>query len=266
MSVRAIFFDLDETLMQESASDLAAGLATSQLAAVRAGVDAHALCKALLTRAGELWRCGPAFEYCRSIGISPAEGLWGTFGGAAADLATLRAWVPRYRAAAWAGALARFSVNDFALASELADSFVRERHARHVVYPETLGVLEALVRDYPLALITNGASEIQREKLARSGLSGFFREIVISGEAGVGKPNPAIFRLALSALDVAPDAAVMVGDNLNRDVNGARNAGMPAVWVNRNSGLRPDAASRPDVEVPDLAGLDRVVRDLGGRD
>lgn len=265
MPIRAILFDLDETLMEEGGSDRVAGLVTAEFASARVGVEPASLYTALVMRSGEMWRAGPAFEYCRKIGISPAEGLWGGFGGAGDGLATLREWVPRYRVDAWTRALGDLAVSDSAFASDLAGMFVRERHARHVVYPEALNVLETLVQKYPLALVTNGASETQREKIARSGLGRFFRHILISGDVGVGKPDRGFFDLALSALGVEPRAAVMVGDNLSRDVRGAKSAGIAAIWVNRDTGLRPDIANQPDAEVPNLVGLDRIVLELSTR-
>ncbi|MGH7863884.1 MAG: HAD family hydrolase [Candidatus Binataceae bacterium] len=265
MPIRAILFDLDETLMRESGSDRIAGLATCEFAAARVGVEPGALHGALLLRSSEMWRAGPAFEYCRAIGISPAEGLWGTFGGLGDDLAALRSWVPSYRRDAWARALDDVGIADAALALELAEMFARERHARHVVYPDALDALETLVQKYPLAIVTNGASEIQREKIARCGLERFFRRVLISAEVGVGKPDRGIFDLALAALAVQARATVMVGDNLSRDVRGAKSAGLATIWVNRSSGLQPDVANQPDAEVSDLVDLDRIVHRLGMR-
>jgi putative hydrolase of the HAD superfamily len=149
------------------------------------------------------------------------------------------------------------------LATDLAHAFGRERHARHRAFPEVHGELELLQSEYVLGLLTNGASEIQREKIARSGLERFFASIVISGEAGVGKPNRAIFELALSQLRAQPDSAVMVGDNLGRDVRGAKDARIAAVWVNRFGLVRPSESVAPDVEVTDLRDFRAVLARLG---
>jgi len=55
--------------------------------------------------------------------------------------------------------------------------------------------------------------------------------VVISGETGIGKPDPASYGRALELLGVAPEHAVMVGDSWERDVQGALAAGLRAVWI-----------------------------------
>jgi putative hydrolase of the HAD superfamily len=78
---------------------------------------------------------------------------------------------------------------------------------------------------------------------------------VVSGEVGVGKPDPRIFDLALRLLGASPEEAVMVGDNPTRDVAGAKAAGVTAVWVNRAGLPLAAGAAVPDVEVASLRGL-----------
>jgi putative hydrolase of the HAD superfamily len=83
----------------------------------------------------------------------------------------------------------------------------------------------------PTVIVTNGTSEVQRAKIAAAGLSSRVTSIVISGEVGVEKPDPAVFRLALERAGVGSDEACMVGDHPRNDVAGARNAGLSAVFV-----------------------------------
>jgi putative hydrolase of the HAD superfamily len=100
-------------------------------------------------------------------------------------------------------------------------------------YPETLEVLRALRKRYRLGLITN-TSEVSFAPLRREfGLDGYFDSIVTSYEAGILKPDPQIFRLALERLGVTPAEAVMVGDNPRDDVVAAEAIGMRAVLVDR---------------------------------
>jgi phosphoserine phosphatase len=74
---------------------------------------------------------------------------------------------------------------------------------------------------------------------------------VISGDLGTGKPGREIFAHTLEVLGVTPDRAVMVGDSLERDVEGALAAGLRAVWLNRHG--RP---GRPGIaEIATLAAL-----------
>ncbi|HEY2725138.1 MAG TPA: HAD family hydrolase [Pseudonocardiaceae bacterium] len=94
-----------------------------------------------------------------------------------------------------------------------------------------------------LAAITNAAGEYQRAKLGALGLESVFDAVMISGELGVAKPNRAIFRTACAALGVRPAQAVHVGDRLDMDAEGARDAGLHGVWLDRSRrGVLPQSA------------------------
>jgi putative hydrolase of the HAD superfamily len=85
-----------------------------------------------------------------------------------------------------------------------------------------------------LAAITNAAGDYQRAKLGALGLDSAFDAVLISGELGVAKPHHAIFRRACNILGVLPAQAVHVGDRLDTDAEGARNAGLHGVWLDRS--------------------------------
>jgi putative hydrolase of the HAD superfamily len=219
------------------------------------------LAAAVPERARELWRDGALYTYCRGLGISSWEGLWCRFEGDAAELASLRAWVPGYRLAAWVAALATFGIDDESLARDLAERYGEERRARHAVFSDAVPALEWARRTYSrLALVTNGASCLQREKLAASRLERYFDVVVVSGDVGVGKPAAPIYTQTVERLGVTPGAAAMIGDSLERDVQGARAAGLHAVWLNRSQ--RPPAGPRPAVEIDTLLGLPEALARL----
>ncbi len=209
----------------------------------------------------ELWRAAPNYPYGKRIGVSSWEGLWCRFEGDAPELCALRAWAPGYRAAVWRRALADQGIDDEPLAHELGERFGPERRARHETFADAAPALDALRGDYALALVTNGASCLQREKLAASGLADRFDAIVVSGDLVKSKPDPAIFAAALRALGAEPADAVMVGDSLSKDVDGALAAGLRAVWVNRDGAPLP--AGRGDVvAIRDLGALAGVLAGL----
>lgn len=262
---RALLFDLDDTLVIEEPAAVAAFEATAAWAAAQRDVDAAALARAARARARELWYATPAHPYCLRVGISSWEGLWCRFAGAGTDVDWLRAWAPTYRREAWRLALADQGVEDAVLAEELGERYGLERRARHEVFPDADRALTELAEDYELALVTNGASCLQREKLAASGLSDHFAVVVVSAEVGIGKPDAASFRHALAQLGCEAEHAVMVGDSLARDVGGALAAGLGAVWLNRSG--RPDPeASRGVPEVGSLADLPCVLSALRAAD
>jgi putative hydrolase of the HAD superfamily len=251
---RALLFDLDDTLVVEEGAAVASFAATASVAAERHGVDAAALAADARVRARELWRAAPTYPFCRRIGISSWEGLWCRFEGDADDLRALRAWAPDFRRDAWRRALADHGIEDDALAAELGERFGVERRGRCETFDDAAAALDRLRGEYALALVTNGASCLQREKLAASGLADRFDAIVVSGDLGRGKPDQAIFARALDAVGAEPGEAAMVGDNLTNDVDGALAAGLRAVWLNREGRQRP--GDRPDlVEIGDLGEL-----------
>jgi putative hydrolase of the HAD superfamily len=255
MKIETVIFDLDETLIEEESSNDVSALEACAIAHRRHGIDANAMLTALRFHSRELWRAGPAVDYCSDIGISSREGLWGAFTGDEPNLRIMREWIVGYRIEAWTRALADVGVDDPAMARELADCFLADRKRRHVVFPESRGVLDALRSRVKLGMITNGASDIQRTKIDGSQLAHYFDVILVSGEVGFGKPKPEIFRLAIDRLEVDEASAVMVGDSVARDIAGAASVGIRSVWVNRMGRKIPDGFPAPDIEMRDLCGL-----------
>lgn len=127
------------------------------------------------------------------MGISSWEGLWCRFEGDGPDECALRDWSPTYRQEAWSLALADQGVEDNSLAGELGGLFGVERRARHEVFADAEGTLEQLKESHSLALVTNGAACLQREKLAASGLAGYFDAVVVSADIGAAKPDVSVF-------------------------------------------------------------------------
>ena len=258
---RALLLDLDDTLISDVPAAAATFAATAAFAASRRELDATALAGAARQRARELWRATPVHRHCDQIQISSWEGLWCRFEGDDEDTRWLRGWSPTYRRDTWLHALADQGIEDRALALELGERFGIERRARHEVFGDVEAALDALGGEYALALVTNGAPCLQREKLAASGLAERFDAVVVSGELGIGKPDPAIFAHALAALDCDAAASAMVGNSLEHDIAGALRAGLRAVWVNRSGESRPSDLSET---VPEIATLRELPETLEG--
>jgi putative hydrolase of the HAD superfamily len=248
---RALLLDLDDTLIVEEPAAVAAFAATAAVAAERHPLDPRQLALDARASARELWHAAEVCDLGRRIGISSWEALWCRYEGDDAELRAMRTWAPGFRREAWRAALERQGVEDGELAVELGERFGEERRARHETFEDAAPVLDALRGDYRLALVTNGASCLQREKLVASGLADRFEVVVVSGELGTAKPDPAVYAHALSELGAEPGDAVMVGDSLRNDVDGALAAGLGAVWLNRDGTQRP--ADRPDLR--EIAGL-----------
>lgn len=254
MAIKVVLFDLDETLMVEEASVDAALQATGEGICERYGIDPKGFAQAVRRHARELWRALPTAEYGQAMGIASWEGLSASFDGDDPNLKTLRRLIPDYRLKAWAQALADYGLHDSSLSRDLAEKFVTERRKRHVLFPDAEPTLKELKKSYRLGLITNGPPDLQREKLQATKLTRYFEIILISGELGMGKPDGRIFERALQALRVTPNEAVMVGDSLERDIAGAKEAGIFAVWV-RRSGDEDPTTPTPDAVISRLREL-----------
>lgn len=101
--------------------------------------------------------------------------------------------------------------------------------------PEWLGDIEELLiklsADYRIALLSNAWLEAPRQLLRDKGYSRWFDAMVVSFDIGIPKPDPRIFQHTLNLLGVEAREAVMVGDKIKADIEGAINAGLQAVWV-----------------------------------
>ncbi len=118
-------------------------------------------------------------------------------------------------------------------ATSMAATFVEGLGRHGELYPGSTELLENLRSSTSLGLVTNGLGDVQRSRIERLGLERYFDVIVISGEVGVSKPDPAIFELAFAGLGFPPsDTVVMVGDSLSSDMRGAANAGIAGCWYN----------------------------------
>lgn len=134
---------------------------------------------------------------------------------------------------------------------------IAERPSPPRLYSDVRWCLDELGRRrLVLAVVSNSRSEAQvRSHLEDTGILGRFSVVVSSGTEGVRKPDPEIFRRALSRLRVAAGHAFFVGDLPRTDVEAARGAGLGAVWLNRDgTGMDDDITSL--TELPGL--LDRT--------
>lgn len=128
-----------------------------------------------------------------------------------------------------------FKIADEALARQLNELFLQLLPARTILFPDTKEVLQYLTnKGYQLHLITNGFEETQHSKLKYSGLNVFFKEIITSEGSNSLKPQKEIFDFAMAKAKASVKESIMIGDSLEVDIAGARNAGMDQIHVNYN--------------------------------
>ena len=103
----------------------------------------------------------------------------------------------------------------------------------------------------PVVMITNGISAVQRSRFARSRLTPFFREIVVSEEIGAAKPDPRFIETALARVNADPARALILGDSLTSDIAAANASHVAGCWFNPK-GKKNTTAFSPDYEIRTL--------------
>ncbi|MGG3801576.1 HAD family hydrolase [Metabacillus fastidiosus] len=233
--IKAVFFDLDDTLLWDQKSVKDAFEATCKAAQEKYNVDPEQLEEAVRNAARDLYASYETYDFTQMIGINPFEGLWGNFLDEEDNFRKMKEIVPTYRKEAWTKGLAALGIDDPEFGHELAERFPAERRNSPHVYEESFQVLDVLKEEYKLLLLTNGSPDLQNTKLEITPeLVPYFDQIVISGAFGRGKPDPTIFEHALSLMDLTKDEVIMVGDNLMTDILGASRVGIKSVWINRH--------------------------------
>ncbi len=156
-----------------------------------------------------------------------------------------------------AAAFEHLGANDPDRAQRLADEYSELRDERIWLFPNSPSSLRAFrERGVRLALITNGASKPQRQKIQRFELAPFFDLILVEGEVGAGKPDRRIFEKALTEMKVDPPDAWMIGDNLQADIAGAKQLGIHAIWNDYDQrGLPETQPTTPDRIVSEIGDL-----------
>ncbi len=214
--LRAVCFDLDDTLFDHR------GAARTGVRRFLGdlGVDVDEAVLAEWFRAED-----EQYERWRTGEIDFAE--------AAAGTAPHRPPAPRRRAA-----------GDEAGLDALFDDYLAAYRDAWCVFPDVAPLLRSLrERGYRIGLLTNGSEAQQLDKLARTGLDEAFDAVCVSERIGVQKPDPRAFTLLAERLGVDPQACVFVGDDPEKDVQGARRAAMHAVLVDRADPGAPDLAT-----------------------
>lgn len=233
---RAILFDLDDTIISAYARPEAAWLVVvDEFAASLGPLPPVALTEAVMTESRISWE-DPAWQQRWRMRLNEAR----------RDIV-----VRAFRRLAAAGAI----VPPDAVAVALADRFSAYRQEQMHLFPRAHEVIDAWkALGVKLALVTNGAAEVQRAKIARFDLAHRFDHIQIEGEHAFGKPDERAYRHALAALDADPATTWMVGDNLEWEIAAPQRLGIYAIWHDvLGEGLPPGSTVRPD----------RIIRSFG---
>ena len=128
-----------------------------------------------------------------------------------------------------------------------------------MLLPGAEELCRVLSRDHRLYLLTNAVASVQKTRFANSAIAPYFQGAFISEEVGVGKPDSAYFDYVFHAVPgLARDNALVIGDSLTSDIQGANNAGLPCCWFNPKGQPRPQDL-RIDYEIRALEELYAIV-------
>ncbi|WP_328731431.1 HAD family hydrolase [Streptomyces caniferus] len=241
MPVRAVLWDLDDTLFDYTGSD-------------RAGALRHFRAEGLLPAHGpahgdeealERWRAAMETEFARFLAgevgfLDHRRARARTFlGTPLLSDADADAWFGRY---------------------------IAHYEASWVLFPDSAPVLEALAPLVRQAVLSNASTANQERKLDVLGIRGAFETVLCADELGYAKPATEAFHAACKALGLTPGDVVYVGDKLDIDALGARDAGLTAVWLDR-AGTGEEAGEElpPGVRrIAGLAELPELLREVTG--
>lgn len=176
--------------------------------------------------------------------------LWDRYRRKLIDKATLRAL--RFRQT-----LAHFNVHDKKLAEQFDVAYLEQAPHKNKLIPGALEVLEVLKDLYEIHIITNGFHEVQYNKINNSGLAPYLKTIITSEDCGYTKPDYRIFTHALKLTGGETDNSLMIGDDLNVDITGARDAGWHQVYFNPQGNLHSESVT---YEIKTLNELIQILR------
>jgi putative hydrolase of the HAD superfamily len=130
-------------------------------------------------------------------------------------------------------ALLEYKIADETLSKTMSVDFLDLLPTKKNLFPYTIEILNYLNnKGYVMHLVTNGFESVQHKKLANSHLTAYFKEVITSEASNSLKPNKAIFEYALNKSGATVSESIMIGDNLDADIQGGINAGLDTIFVN----------------------------------
>lgn len=120
-------------------------------------------------------------------------------------------------------------------------------------------MLQRLKEKYVLVLVTNGLKEVQRQRIAISGLNNYFKTIVISDEIGVAKPHKGFFDYVFNEVNTPPvQQTLMIGDNIRADIGGGQKYGMDTCWFTPTNEPTIDGI-QPTYTITNITQLENIL-------
>jgi len=152
--------------------------------------------------------------------------------------------------------LLEFKIGDEKLARAISDKFITILPVKKKLFPYTTEILDYLIaKGYTLHLITNGFEKVQWSKINNSGIDKYFTNVITSESSNSLKPKKAIFDYALQKAGATIEESIMLGDNLEADIQGAIDVGMDCVFVNH---INATTILKPTYTIKHLKELESI--------
>nr|WP_202987940.1 HAD family hydrolase [Vibrio parahaemolyticus] len=139
--------------------------------------------------------------------------------------------------------------------------FDSARMGAFTFFPGVKEMLTDLRKHYKLVVITNGPIFSQHPKLKATQMDEWVDHIIVGGEEPEEKPAASIFQKALNLVDIKPEEALHIGDSLAADIAGANNMGILSVWVNATGASNPTEIT-PNFEIRETVELKEILKTL----
>tara|TARA_B110000444_G_scaffold246166_1_gene267401 strand:- start:2183 stop:2881 length:699 start_codon:yes stop_codon:yes gene_type:complete len=147
--------------------------------------------------------------------------------------------------------------NAVEIGEKLGEHYISTSPFKTHLFDGAIEVLKELMnRGHRMFILTNGFEEVQHLKVERSGLSSYFQMVLTSDALGYKKPNPKIFDLALQMTKERAENTVMIGDNLEADVVGAREVGWSQIYFNPDSNPHSEKVTHEIKRLTEILDID----------
>ncbi|AMG05993.1 HAD family hydrolase [Vibrio parahaemolyticus] len=238
--LKAIFFDMDETLCGTSQADKAAGQKF----------------------AAWIQQTYPQISDPQAFLQRYLQGVYKKLNAEFPQLVALLPDENAFRCGLIQTILAEDGIHiDAEQAQQAQHYFDSARMGAFTFFPGVKEMLTDLRKHYKLVVITNGPIFSQHPKLKATQMDEWVDHIIVGGEEPEEKPAASIFQKALNLVDVKPEEALHIGDSLAADIAGANNMGILSVWVNATGASNPTEIT-PNFEIRETVELKEILKTL----
>ncbi len=149
-----------------------------------------------------------------------------------------------------------YGIKDAKLTGEISRYYLNMSPAKTTLIPGAIEVLEYLMPNYNLYILSNGFYDVQLTKMVNSGISRYFKKLFTSDRIGYSKPDSRIFDYAVKSVNARKEESLVVGDDEQVDIKGAQNARIDQVLFN-SEGI--NVSVKATYEIKELIDLKQIL-------